>query len=480
MTVASVSPAAPRVAIAGASGFIGHAVVTALADDHALIALARNAEGNPAHENVEWRACDLFNLRDAERALAGADVALYLVHSMMPSSRLTQASFEDLDLICADNFARAARANGVKLIVYLGGLMPASRENLSPHLRSRLEVEKTLAAYEIPLTTLRAGVVIGAGGSSFDMMARLVERLPFMIGPRWTRSLSQAIALADAVSLLCYAVDHPELAGTAYDVGGPDVVSYADMMRLTGAVQGKRTRVLTLPIPTVNLSLLWVSIITGASQELVRPLIASLKHDMVATDGLVLQQRAGIVPIPLRDALTRALAEERKAKTESPNSPHKKHGQKDRRACSIQRLPIGQQPDAIHVAHEYMRWLPRFMRPVLRVEVDEAGNCRFLVPLFRTPLLTLTYAPERSSPDRQLFFVTEGLLSGEPGTKRPRLEFRRVLGGTFVLAAIFDFVPRLPWQLYKYTQAMVHLWVMRNFGAHLGREASGDRAATQR
>jgi uncharacterized protein YbjT (DUF2867 family) len=465
----------PSVAIAGASGFVGRALASKLSATHDVIALARHAEAQTSGEHVEWRSCDLFNLRNAERALAGADVAVYLVHSMMPSARLTQGRFDDLDLICADNFARAAEANGVRLIVYLGGLLPASRDSLSRHLESRFEVERTLGARSVPVTTLRAGLIIGAGGSSFDMMAKLVGRLPVMLGPRWTRSLTQPIALEYVVALLMFAIDRPDLARNAYDIGCPDVVSYADMLRMTGAAQGKRTRVITLPIHTVKLSLLWVSVITGASQALVRPLVESLSHDMVATDGLCLQQQAGLVARPLRDALEGAVREEavlvaRVAR--SPVSWRPRSGAVDRRVCSVQRLRVRRGTTAFQVAVDYVEWLPRFLRPFLKVSVDEERVCRFYLGPLSTPLLELTFATDRSSPDRQLFYVTGGLLASDAEGARARLEFRSVLEGTYVLAAVHDFVPRLPWFIYKYTQAIVHLFVMRGFARHLANDAT--------
>jgi uncharacterized protein YbjT (DUF2867 family) len=465
---------APAVAIAGASGFVGGALVRELAPSRPVIALARRAGGRAGSAGVEWRACDLFNLRDAERALAGAEVAVYLVHSMMPSAGLTQGSFDDLDLICADNFARAATANGVHHIVYLGGLLPPTHEALSRHLKSRFEVEQTLASRGVPLTTLRAGLVIGAGGSSFDMMARLVGRLPFMIGPRWTRSRSQPIALGDTVKLLAFAIDHPELAGKAYDIGGPDVVSYADMLRMTGEAQGKHTRVVTVPVPTVKLSLLWVSVITGASQSLVRPLVESLRHDMVATDGLVLQKRAGLEPAPLRAALREAVAEDARA-THRGRTPRPRRAGTARanRVYSVQRLPLPPGHGAEWVAEEYARWLPRFLYPLVFVSVDETRTCRLTLWPLRDPLLVLRFAPERSAPDRQLFDVVGGLLVGDAPGLRPRLEFRSVLGGAFALAAVHDYVPRLPWFVYKLTQALAHVRIMRAFARHLGGQRAG-------
>lgn len=142
-------------------------------------------------------------------------------------------------------------------------------------------------------------------------------------------------------------------------------------------------------------------------------------------------------------------------------------------ARSVQRLPLPRGRDASWVAAEYARWLPRFMRPFLRVEVDESRTCRFYLRPLRTPLLVLTFAADRSSPDRQLFYVTGGLLSGAPNPKnRPRLEFRSVLDRTVVLSAVHDFNPRLPWLIYRLTQAPVHLLVMNGFARHLARTES--------
>jgi uncharacterized protein YbjT (DUF2867 family) len=471
--------ARPRIAIAGATGFIGRALIEALASSCDLVALTRAANASsPEHAgaSLEWRSCDLFSLSDSEHALAGVDAAFYLVHSMMPSARLTQGTFADMDLLCADNFARAARSNGVRHIVYLGGLLPPAAESsdLSQHLESRLEVERTLGAYGVPVTTLRAGMVVGAGGSSFEMMTRLVGRLPFMVGPRWMRSLSQAVALEDVVTLLRFALDHPELAGEAYDVGCPDVLSYADMLRLTGDVLGRHTRVLTLPVRTARLSLLWVSVITGASRELVRPLLDSLRHDLVARDGLRLQHLAGLSTVPLRTSIERALAA---TKAAARGIARKKTGARapraDSRVRSVQRLPLPAGCDARWVATEYSRWLPQFMAPFLRVDIDDHKSCTFRFWPLPWPLLVLTFAAERSTSDRQLFFVTGGFLARHVETTGPgssaRLEFRSVLGGRFVLAAIHDFVPRLPWLLYTATQALVHLLVMRRFARHLAR-----------
>lgn len=177
----------PVVAVAGATGFIGRALLPALKSHCRLICLTRSAvneEESVCGLDVSWRQCDLFSLNDIEQVLCGADYAYYLVHSMMPSARLTQGSFQNMDLILADNFARAAALTGIKQIIYLGGLVPRERGRLSRHLDSRLEVEKTLGSYGVPVTAIRAGLIIGANGSSFSIITHLVERFKIMVLPK--------------------------------------------------------------------------------------------------------------------------------------------------------------------------------------------------------------------------------------------------------------------------------------------------------
>ncbi len=467
-----MTPSLRRIAVAGASGFVGRALIASLAERYQVVALSRTVHPARRDSATEWRACDLFNLRETETALEGVDAAFYLVHSMSPAARLAQGTFEDFDLLCADNFARAAHTANVRHLVYLGGLLPPPEDGkLSRHLESRLEVEQTLAAHGVPLTTLRAGLIVGAGGSSFEMMAKLVARLPLMIAPQWTASRSQAIALSDVVSLLQFAVERPELSGQAYDVGGPDVMSYADTLRLTGEVLGKRTRVIPVSIRSNSLSLWWVSLITGAPLELVRPLVASLVHDLVARDGLRLQKLAGIHPMPLRAALEKAFAEQKTPERAMVrvSLPPPRADSSASYVQSVQRLVLPSGCDAEWVSAEYIRWLPHFARWFLRVRVDDAGGCAFALRGLRQPLLRLAFAINRSTPSHQLFYVDGGLLVNTVRGPRARLEFRSVLGHRWVIAAIHDFSPRLPWLLYKYTQAIFHLFVMARFGKHLAR-----------
>lgn len=485
------APSEPRIppstVIAGASGFVGQALIEALAPAIPCIGLGRDAEA-PARLRdhlAVWRRCDLFSLRQVEDALTGAEVAVYLVHSMMPASRLVQGRFQDLDLICADNFARAAQLRGVKRIIYLGGLLPGlPPAQLSEHLRSRREVEAALAGHGVPLVALRAGLIIGAHGSSFDMMARLVRRLPVMLCPAWTRTLTQPIALDDVVRLLTFMIEHPELAAGVYDVGGPDVLSYRDLMELVADQLGVRRRFLSVPLFSPGFSRLWVSLVTGAPRALVAPLIQSLRHTMRAHDRR-LQERAGVPGQPVRAAVAQALSAETSAPPARPGPPatlgaraRRLEIRRDRRVRSVQRLPLPAGQTATAVAETYLRWLPRFFASLIRADVDDAGVsprlCRFRLFGLRRPILTLRFSPERSPPNRPLFYVIGGTLALDPA--RGRLEFREMTderdGARFLLAALHDFVPRLPWWLYQVTQAWVHLWTMNRFARYLrGRRA---------
>lgn len=214
----------PTVVIAGANGYIGRNLIKELMKNADIIALSRSTpKRQPENQQIIWRSCDLFSVIETEESLRGADYAIYLVHSMLPSARLTQGSFEDMDLILADNFAQAAEKNGVKQIVYLSGLIPDT-DDLSRHLKSRLEVEKVLGSYNVPLTTLRAGLIVGPRGSSFPILVKLVKRLPIMLLPKWTNTLTHPIALQDVLHAIKQCIGNQTVFNRPIDIGGPDVI----------------------------------------------------------------------------------------------------------------------------------------------------------------------------------------------------------------------------------------------------------------
>lgn len=471
----------PVVAIAGATGFVGAALRDLLAPHYRIIGLTRSpvrAEKHQDDPDVTWRHCDLYSLLQLEEALQGVDYAIYLVHSMLPSARMVQANFADLDVILADNFARAAELNGVKQILYLGGLQPDGAEDdpegTSKHLASRLEVEATLAGRGVPVTALRAGIVVGPGGSSLRILLNLVRRLPVMVLPKWTQSKSQPVAIEDVERAVLRCLGNEETFGQAYDIGGPEQLTYAEMIARAARALGKKRWLFPIPFLTPGLSRLWVVLVSGAPMALVGPLVESLKHSLTVSDNPV--QRA-LLPgaTSFDEALRRSIDDEGRP-LPNPRKAlrplEKKSLREARTVQSVQRMPLPRGRDAEWVAFEYMRWLPRFVWPLLRADVSDDGVVRFSVFGKRYwSLLELSHAPDRSVPDRQLFYITGGLLARGPGEavegSPGRFEFREVLGGRAIVAAIHDFRPALPWYIYQWTQALVHLWVMNGFRGHL-------------
>jgi hypothetical protein len=222
-----------------------------------------------------------------------------------------------------------------------------------------------------------------------------------------------------------------------------------------------------LPIEARRLSRLWISVVTGAPKQLVAPLIESLRHEMVCRDRR-LQEAAGLPGLPFAEMVKRTLAEETRG--DEPHAYRRAPRALATGVRSVQRIPLPPGRDAEWAAHEYMRWLPHgAWWAGLSVHVDEQRRATFSLIGTRRPLLELTFAPDRSSRDRQLFYVTGGLLAA--ASARGRLEMRQTPDGHHLLVAIHDYAPRLPWPLYRWSQAIVHRWVMRRFGAHLARHS---------
>lgn len=287
-----------KVAVLGASGVIGRALVVELARTHDVIAVARRP--GQATQGVEWISADLSDGRDAERALAGTDVAVHLVHS------LGSADFENLDLTIALNVARAAENAGLSQIVYLGGLGDES-PTLSKHLLSRLETAKALAQGKVPVTTLRAAMVVGAGSAAFETIVALVNRLPAMICPRWVSVPTQPIALKDVVSYLSGVIGLEATYGETYDVGGPEVMTYRSMIDRIARIRRKHPLIVEVPVLTPRLSSWWLHLVTPVKASVARPLIDGLRNPTVVRDDRI----RSLVPIPLAsfdDAVRKALS----------------------------------------------------------------------------------------------------------------------------------------------------------------------------
>ncbi|WP_297334857.1 NAD(P)H-binding protein [Algoriphagus sp.] len=454
----------PTVAIAGAGGYIGRWFIHQFKDKYHIVALSRKKVKKNPHPQVEWRQVELYSITSTVEALNGVDVAIYLVHSMNASTRLNQGSFEDTDLLLADNFSRAAALNHVQQIIYLGGLLPDEPESkLSRHLRSRLEVEQTLGSRSAKLTALRASIIVGPGGSSFDMIKNLVRKLPVLMCPKWTESETQPISLRDTLDIMDTCIGNSDVFDRVIEIGNPEVMTYRSMLERTAQVMGKKRLVFSVPVFSLGLSKLWVGIFGESPPQLVSPLVESLRHTLTVTPEFSFKEKQ-IDYLSYEEAADIALNSK-----ENPVLPvfYKKKGVKNT-VRSIQRMSNKSGLSATWVANRYNIWLPSFFKFLINGKRTETGDIGFYLWWGKKPMLQLTMIPDRSDKERQLFYITGGWL-----VKRfdyGWLEFRGVLGGRYILTAIHEFVPRLPWYIYITTQAKFHLWVMNRFKKYLERK----------
>jgi uncharacterized protein YbjT (DUF2867 family) len=290
--------------VTGANGFIGRRLVQALAERGGpLRCLVRRAGSLPA--GVETAVGDLLDSSTLASAFQGVETAYYLVHSMAGG----RSGFEERDRLAARNFVTAAERAGVSRVIYLGGLGEAGDE-LSEHLASRMEVASILKGGSFRTTVLRAAVIIGAGGASFEMIRSLVERLPVMIVPRWVGTRCQPIAVVDVIGYLMGCLEAPETAGGTFDIGGPEILTYRDMMERFAAIEGKNLLILPVPVLTPRLSSYWVGFITPVKPSISMPLIEGLSNEVVCRDERIRQ----LIPLrltPYDEAVRIALEEEK-------------------------------------------------------------------------------------------------------------------------------------------------------------------------
>ena len=267
--------------VTGSSGFIGKKLLNKLIHS-GLTVTAMSRSKYPDTENVKRVQADAFDVDSLITATEGIETAFYLLHSM-EGSKKEWAEFANREKQQAQNFLKAATDSGVKRIIYLGGLVNEGLE-LSKHMKSRHDVGKILASGNIPVTELRASVIVGAEGGSYAMLRYLVERLPLMVCPKWVKSQTQPIAVDNVVDYLIGSMKNPETAGKILEIGGPYVMTYEQLMRLYSSILNRNLNVIQIPFLTPRLSSYWIDLVTPVKASLARPLVDSLVHDSIVKD----------------------------------------------------------------------------------------------------------------------------------------------------------------------------------------------------
>ncbi|MDY6954666.1 MAG: NAD(P)H-binding protein [Thermodesulfobacteriota bacterium] len=313
----------PRnILLTGPTGFIGGRLLHALDEEgfrvRCLVRISEElAIKRSLKQEPEVGYADLLQPETLPASMEGMDAAFYLVHSMGGRSIAETKAFAERDRRCAENFLKAAEEAGVKRIIYLGGLGETG-DKLSKHLASRQEVANILQSGRVQTTALRAAVIIGAGGASFELIRYLAERLPIMMCPRWIDTRSQPIAVQDVISYLVGCLREQATAGQTLDIGGPDIITYREMVEIYARVRGLRRFIFTVPVLTPRLSAYWINLITPVPSGIVFPLVEGLKNEVICRDNRIRE----LIPMDLMGmdaAICEALTETEKGPGQLPS-----------------------------------------------------------------------------------------------------------------------------------------------------------------
>jgi uncharacterized protein YbjT (DUF2867 family) len=302
-----------KILVAGASGYVGGHLVPKLMElNYSIRCLARNPEKIRARNwsNVEIVKGDVLEPETLQSGFQGVDIAYYLIHSMG-----TKENFESLDIQAARNFGKAAKQAGTKRIIYLGGLAGESKE-LSPHLKSRQETGKALAESGVPVTELRASIIIGSGSASFEIIRDLTKKLPLMITPKWVKSLCEPIAIKNVLEYLLACVDEPRTIDQVLEIGGGEILSYRKMMKSVAEVMGKKILMIPVPVLTPRLSAYWLNIVTTVPMSIAHPLVEGLRNDSICTDFRI-RDWINIELLSFKDAVGKSLERDASGAIES-------------------------------------------------------------------------------------------------------------------------------------------------------------------
>lgn len=465
-----------KILLTGASGYIGNHLKDKLKDNHEIISISRNAQNKKNEKNVTWKSADLFDLDAITEVMEGIDIAIYLVHSMMSSAKLTQANFEDMDALLADNFGRAAKKQGVKHIIFMSGIIP-NDSHVSPYLKSRLECEKILGYYGVPVSTLRVGLIIGSKGSSYPIFKRMIERLPAMILPNWTHNMIAPISIDDVIDKLAMLVERSPQENEIFDITGPEVMNYQELFEHTASILNKRLPTLNLPIISIWLSRFWIRQISQVSKEIAYPLMDSLVNDMILQPDRI-KPEISLGKKKYEESVKNALKEEQDEQrtttiqqTKPKSKQKKKNEVKDVRAITRFRIP--ESYSMSDVTKEYAEFINNITLHLVDGKINE-HEFNIQLPLIKKPILKMKRDNHDSTNEMMVYRIVGGYLAMAKDGGNARFEFRRILDTNEGIVALQEYEPTLPWEVYKFTQANAHKFVMNVFKQHMNHLASDE------
>ena len=432
-----------KILLTEASGYIGSHLKDKLKVNHEIIAISRNAQNKKNEKNVTWKSADLFDLDAITEVMEGIDTAIYLGHSMKTSAKLTQANFEDMDALLADNVGRAAKKHGVKHIIFMSGII-TNDSHLSLHLKCRLECEKILRYYGVPVSTLRAGLIIDSNGSSYPIFKRMIERLSAMILPNWAYNMIAPVSMDDVIDKLAMLVERSPKENEVFNITRPKVMNYQELFERTATIFDKRLSTLHLPTIPIRLSRCWIKEKMNGEENVKKALKEKQDEQQIIT-----------------------------TKQSKPKSNQNMRDEvKDVRAMTRFRIPKSYSIQ--DVTREYAEFINNITLHLVNGTINE-HEFNIQLPLIRKCILKMKRDNHDSINEMIVYKIVGGDLAMVKDSGNARFEFRRILDTNEGIAALQEYEPTLPWGVYKFTQAIAHKFVMGVFKQYMNHLASYEK-----
>jgi hypothetical protein len=484
-----------QIAVGPAGGSVASAIARRLADNHRVVALLAAERGeslsgvhstdhSPISETTEpgitLRRCDFFSRVATKQAIGQSDVVIFVTGGLAEStgrypSELTQGEPVDMELNRADNVARAVHHADIDRVVCL------QHHPFDDTTPDPAQLQRTFERSDSILTVLQCPMILGRHTPIITTLTRTLRRSPILLLPSWSDHAARPIYLNDLSDHIAGRIEATPSGADRVDLRGPTDITLRALLEKMRRHLDVMCKTIDIPVNAVGATCRWLSTISGVPRSDVRTWVHSWlaqTDDIDTGDAHVIQSETDIDEA-ISTCLQEPPADSDTDKASPDTAPteaslavrpltsldRQSRDHSPRTARSIQQLPLPAGRTAEWAALEYTEWLPGFFRPFMRVDIDDQRTCRFFFSFLPWPLLILRLDPDASTDSRQLFWVVGGLLA------RPhdhgRLEFREILDGRAMLACVHDFNPRLPWFIYRWTQALVHAWVMRRFKRHL-------------